>query len=364
MALLELSCVRCGLLETNDFFYGCRDCGSRLEVAARPAPIRSDHPGVWRALGDFGVPALPIVSLDEGRTPLIEGVRRRPNLHVKFEGASPTGSWKDRLHAVNTTVARYLGLNGLSVLSTGNSALAAAAYANRAGLDLHAWLSPRTPRLFADAIRQFGFEVEGEGGQPFDARSELQRGYLPATMSLMHDGVANPFGIEGYKTIAYEIVSDLGEVPEWVAVPVGCGDGLYGIYKGFQELRQWGVTNALPRMLAVESDQAASMAAAMHANETSVAPVTVGYTIALSIAVETTSDHALAAVRSSHGTAVTVTDDEIRSAQYQLRCEGIAAEASSAAAWAGATAAIERGEIGSDATVVVIVSSNAYRWLD
>jgi threonine synthase len=361
-----LECTACGHSETEDFFSGCPMCGSILQVVSPTA-----HPhdaaqcsGIWRELGHFGVAGLTPVSLDEGSTPLVGEIGGRGGRYVKFEGANPTGSWKDRFQSVNATVARHLGYRGLSVVSTGNSALAAAAYANRAGVGLLARLSERAPKTIVQSIRDFGFDVEIADDRPPDLHRDLIDDKLfPATMSLKSHGVANPFGLEGYKTIAYEIVRQLGGVPDWVAVPVGCGDGLYGIAKGFTELVSRGIAGSVPRLLAVQSDQAAPLVAALRDRRATTTPVTVGPTVALSIAVDTAGNHALAAIRRSGGSAVAVSDSQIMAAQAALRREGISAEPSSAAAWAGVVHAEEARIVTADDVVVAVVTSNGYRWI-
>jgi len=361
-----LECTACGQVEDISFFSGCRHCGSILHVASpavRPGGT-GGAPGIWEGLGLFGVIGLTPVSLGEGNTPLIRGAAGRENHYLKFEGCNPTGSWKDRFQAVNATVARKLGYRGLSVVSTGNSALAAAAYANRAGIQLRARLSARAPRTIVDSIRDFGFAVEFEDTGPMDLRRDLDEDRLfPATMSLIHDGVANPFGLEGYKTIAYEIFSQLGRAPDWVAVPVGCGDGLFGIAKGFDEIVRWGLGDVAPRMLGVQSGEAQSLVQAVHHKLPTTNPVVVGPTVALSIAVATAGNHALAAIRRTGGWAVAVTDAQIAAAQATLRGEGISAEASSAAAVAGVAAAEEQSIIAHDDVVVSVITSNGYRWM-
>lgn len=365
MAAIVLQCSMCGATQSAELFFGCGECGSLLHLVSppnRPVPNPS-RPGIWSGLGTLGVDDLTPVSLDEGRTPLLCAVDGREAHYIKFEGSNPTGSWKDRFHAVNATMARQLGYRGLSVVSTGNSALAAAAYANRSRLQLRVRLATRAPKTIVDAIRDFGFEVEFEDGEALDLRRDLiENGLFPATMSLPHDGVANPFGLEGYKTIAYEIFEQLGRVPDWVAVPVGCGDGLFGIAKGFDELMRWGVVTSVPRMLGVQSDQAAPLVAALAGGRTTTTRTEVGHTIALSIAVDSVGNHAIAAVRQTGGSAVAVSDSQISDALAVLRREGIAAEPSSAAAWAGVSSALSQSIISATDTVVAVVTSNAFRW--
>jgi len=182
-------------------------------------------------------------------------------------------------------------------------------------------------------------------------------------MSMVHGEVANPFGLEGYKTIAYEIFAQLGRVPDWVAVPVGGGDGLFGIAKGFGELLGWGITDTVPRMLGVQSDQAPSLVTAVRDGTPTTGSVAVGPTVALSIAVEMAGNHALASVRRTRGSALAVTDAQIAAARASLGAEGISAESSSAAAVAGAISAEDLSIISPGEIVVSVVTSNGYRWL-
>jgi threonine synthase len=157
----------CGATQSTEFFFGCSDCGSLLHlVSPRSRPVSDlSSPGIWSGLGTLGVAELTPVSLDEGRTPLLRAVDGRATHYIKFEGSNPTGSWKDRFHAVNATMARQLGYRGLSVVSTGNSALAAAAYANRARLQLRVRLATRAPKTIVHAIRDMVFEVELEDAE-------------------------------------------------------------------------------------------------------------------------------------------------------------------------------------------------------
>jgi len=350
---------------TAEPFSGCPHCGGILELPSAPVATVSASPaaGVWGQLGDLGFKGLVPVSLGEGATPLVPLVPDTSRDLVKFEGANPTGSWKDRLHAVNTAVARHLGHSGMALHSTGNSALAAAAYAARAGLSLRAYLRPGTPRTIQEAVRQFGAEVEMVTEAAPNLRVLLDsEGLFPATMSLPHT-VACPFGLEGYKTIAYEIAAELGEAPDWVAVPVGCGDGLYAITKGFRELLAWGRITRLPRMLAAQASAAAPLVCAYEAGAETVTAVEVKPTIAISIADPIAGEHALAAVRRTGGRAMAVSDEAIRTALDRLCAGGIFAEAASAASVAAVAAARASGMITPEAQVVSVVTSSGLRWL-
>ena len=144
---------------------------------------------------------------------------------------------------------------------------------------------------------------------------------------------SNYYGIEGYKTIAFEIAEDLGwEVPDVFIVPVAHADGLFGVWKGFKELVELGFVTHLPRMVAVEPF--GPLANALEKGYNYVEEVPVHKSVAFSIAARISTYQGLKALVDSNGTAVTVTDKEILEMQLELgKQEGIYAEASSVASW-------------------------------
>jgi len=238
-------CPRCreaGRAEPLEMVYGdlpaAREAMS-VAMAAGPTEI-----GVWRwraLLPDVGAK----LTLGEGRTPLTPSAVAGPllgldRLLLKYEGAGPTGSYKDRFQAVPIAAAKGLGYERVFCASTGNHGTAAAAYTRRAGLDCLVLLHEEAPSTFDEAIQCYGATV---GRIPPGERDGLMRelvaeGWFPATC-LAPMPVPNPFGAEGYKSIAYELVEQLGgSVPDAVVLPVGIGDGYYGIAKGFLELAE------------------------------------------------------------------------------------------------------------------------------
>jgi threonine synthase len=173
----------------------------------------------------------------------------------------------------------------------------------------------------------------------------------------------NPYGMEGYKTIAYEIFQQLGDtVPDAVLMPVGGGDGAWGIYKGFAELHQLGLATRIPRIIACQSASGAPLEHAWRLNLPTVAPVPTGETIAYSIVERQSGDHALLAMRRSEGRAVAVDDVALRAAEETLRHEGICVEPSSAASLAGARALAAEQSISPDDVVVLIGTGTGLRW--
>jgi threonine synthase len=191
------------------------------------------------------------VTLGEGDTPLLQARRLDPSggLLLKNETVNPTGSFKDRPVAVAATVARELGLSGLVCASTGNTGVAVAAYAARAGLPAACVVPETTPAAKMIQIEAVGARVVRVRGNYSDAYALARAAAESHGWANLTSTYVNPYMLEGDKTVAYEVFEQLGErVPDWVLVPVGAGPLLAAIHKGFREL---GVPG--PRMVAVQA---------------------------------------------------------------------------------------------------------------
>jgi threonine synthase len=281
----------------------------------------------------------PAVSLGEGWTPLLPAPRLSERLglrvHLKWEGGNPTGSFKDRGMAVAISAALERGARAVVCASTGNTAASAAAYAARAGLP--AWvLYPEGAVALGKLVqtRALGAHVLAVRGT-FDealtaARALEERGTHVLVNSL------NPDRLEGQKTAAFEIVEQLGEVPDAVALPFGGGGNLVAYDLGFTELG-----SGLPRFVAGEAaDRAGTVASAIRI----VAPV-----------------HRRAAedaVARSGGVVVPLSDAEILDAWASLaRDEGLLCEPASAAG----VAAVARAGLEPGARVVCVITGHGLK---
>jgi threonine synthase len=176
--------------------------------------------------------------------------------------------------------------------------------------------------------------------------------------------VGTPFGVEGYKTIAFEVLMQLGRLPDTVFVPVAAGDGLYGPWKGFRELGALGVSDPAPRMVAVQAAGCDPVVQGFVQGLSTVPVHPDPRTVALSIADETAGGVALRALRESGGAAVAVSDNAIGAAMRRLGRMGLAVEPSAATSVAGALAEQQAGRIGSDQDVVCIVTGGLVKWPD
>ncbi|WP_336208633.1 threonine synthase [Nonomuraea sp. LPB2021202275-12-8] len=278
------------------------------------------------------LPPLHAPTLGEGGTPLLE----IGGVYVKDESRNPTWSHKDRLNRVTVSAALGEGAPGVVVASSGNHGASAAAYAARAGLPAIVLASAASPPAVQSFVRAYGAKVLTV---PLSARWPLLReivdrlGYHPVSnQTVTHTG--HPYGPEGYKTIAYELFVQLGRVPAAVFAPTGYAELLYGVWKGFAELRGLGVADDVPRMFSCEPATGGPNARAV-TNGAPAAIVEVGPTDAYAIDCSVGGHRGVLAVRDSGGGAVLVTDGEMREAQQELARQGLWAELSSAAGLAG-----------------------------
>jgi threonine synthase len=356
-------------------FYACPRCrknGKRapLEVAydlskVRAGGIGDSIPGLWR-----WAPLLPPVgehsrvSLGEGRTPLIPLPSHPEGLNVllKNETSNPTWSWKDRPNCVSVSMAVAFGFPATAAISTGNHGCAAAAYSTAAGRNCVIFCHPDASSSQLALMTSYSARVIRGGDQESLLRQLLQRGgYYPCTVYCPRAEYANPFGVEGFKTIAFEIYEQLGKsAPDRVFVPAGSGDGIYGVWKGFRELRDLGWIPAAPKMIACQACGADSAFRAFRQNCRHVEMLPSTSTSALSIAERVTGDHALRAVYESQGSVLTCTDSDASQAQRILMRRGLALEPASAVALGCMQQVTRESKPGE--TWIVVGSGSAVKW--
>jgi threonine synthase len=377
----HLVCVRCGATTAlGPAFEGCLACRAApraalevvydyptLAAAGTLKAWRARAGGLWRFREVLPPPReASLLTLAEGATPLVrlqaaEGHR----IWVKDETRNPTGSFKDRLHAVSLTMARALGFQRAVASTTGNHGTALAAYAARAGMDALVFCDPRAPVVQRRLMQLFGARVVvlADRGSHMDWLVR-ERGWYPSS-GMTPEPVGTPYGVEGYKTIAHEVYFQLGErFPARMLVPTSGGDAIYGPWKGFRELGMLGAAGPLPRMVAVQAAGCDPIVRGWRAGATEVPFYADPQTIAVSIADETGGPASLRALAESGGDAVAVPDAAIVDAMRRLAGQGIAVEPSSAASVAAALALASKGELASDEDVVCVLTGAGVKWPD
>jgi threonine synthase len=377
----HLACVRCGATTPlGPAFEGCLACAGEPRAALEvvydyPALAatgtlkawRSRAGGLWRFRELLPPPAsASIVTLAEGATPLVrlqaaDGHR----IWLKDETRNPTGSFKDRLHAVSLTMARALGFRKAVASTTGNHGTALAAYAARAGMDALVFCDPRAPEVQRRLMQLFGARVAVLADRgAHTAWLVRERGWYPSS-GMTPEPVGTPYGVEGYKTIGYEVFFQLGgHFPGRMVVPTSGGDAIYGPWKGFRELQALGAPGDLPRMVAAQAAGCDPIVRGWRAGAAAVPVHPDPQTIAVSIADETGGPASLRALAESNGSAEAVADAAIVDAMRRLAGQGIAVEPSSAAAVAAALALLSRGELSADEDVVCVLTGAGVKWPD
>ncbi|WP_424217404.1 threonine synthase (plasmid) [Streptomyces sp. BI20] len=327
------------------------------------APDRPRGPRTGGGL-DRWAPLLPPLSapgLGEGDTPLLPF---GSDTWIKDESRNPTWSHKDRLNRVTTSAAVHEGAPGIVVSSSGNHGASAAAFAARAGLPCAVLTDPGTPPVVADFLRAYGAIVLPVAKEHRWPLAEMVRERLGwhSVSNLTRTHTGHAFGPEGYKTIAWEIHADLGgAVPAAVFVPTGYGELLFGVWKGFEELRRLGVTDRVPRVFGCEPAVGGPLSAALRAGlPATVVPL--GETLAYAIDCAAGSGRATHAVRVSGGDGLLVTDAELLSAQAELAAGGVWAELSAAAGLAGFRQWTAAGGV-ADGPVVCVSTSSGFKGL-
>jgi threonine synthase len=282
--------------------------------------------------------ATPVVSLGEGSTPLLPAPRisRRlgVDLYLKWEGANPTGSFKDRGMTVAISQAVERDARAVICASTGNTAASAAAYAARAGLTAvvlqptGAVASGKLAQARAHGARVL--EVRGSFDEAlWAARALADRGTHVLVNSL------NPDRIEGQKTAAFEVAEDLGMTPDLLALPYGGGGNLTAYARGFAE------SGSLPRLVAAEATERATTVAS-----------------AIRIGAPAHAATVADALAASDGIVVSLADEAILRAWRELaRDEGVFCEPSSAAG----LAALDHVELQPGSTVVCVITGHGLK---
>jgi threonine synthase len=286
-------------------------------------------------------PGDPVVTLNEGSTPLIEAPRLSERIgaraYLKFEGANPTGSFKDRGMTVAVSRAKGRGAEAVICASTGNTAASAAAYAARAGLR-GAVIVPEGKIAIGKLAQALmhGARVVALQGNFDDALTIVRELSQKHPIELVNS--VNPHRIEGQKTAAFEVVEELGGMPGALAIPVGNAGNVTAYWRGFQELARPGgargdepeAAGAGPVLYGFQAEGAAPLV--------SGEPVADPETVASAIRIGNPArwEEAMAAFTASRGRVAAVSDERILDAYRWLAdCEGVFCEPASAASVAG-----------------------------
>jgi threonine synthase len=370
----EVRCWECGRKIENEWLSTCPTCDGLLTIdmdleklkELQPFDLRNKRLGVWRYASFLPVEEGNAISLQEGGTPCYKcddlaskvGVQ---DLWAKYEGANPTGSFKDRGMTVGVTKAVELGAKSVGCASTGNTSASLSAYAAKAGLDCVVLLPEG--KVAAGKLAQamfYGARIVSIEGNFDDALRVVRELSVEGHLYLLNS--INPFRPEGQKSVAFEIIDQLGfQLPDRIVLPVGNAANIWAVYKALREWEAIGWIDHVPMLTGVQASGSKPITNAFREGRRDFDPVEQPETVATAIRIgnPVSGKKALTAIYESGGCALEVSDEEILSAQRMLgRIEGVGVEPASAASVAGVQKMVSEGLIDRDERIVCICTGN------
>ena len=371
-------CVKCGkLYEATPNLTNC-SCGGILDIVydydyikanltKEKLAARRDN-SMWRYRELLPVEEdTPNTPLRVGWSPLYEADRlakqlRIKKLYVKDDGINPTASLKDRASAMAVAKAREAGAEVIACSSTGNAASSLAGNAAAAGLKTYIFVPSRAPKGKVAQLMTFGATVISVQGS-YEDTFELSKQAIDRWGWYNRNAAINPYLSEGKKTVSLEIMEQLDwQVPDYIAISVGDGCTIAGLWKGLKDLHAIGFIDRLPRLISAQAEGCCPLNRAIETGEPWHPMEENTLADSIAVGVPRNADKALMAIRESNGVTVNVSDEEIMAAQKLLgRTCGVFGEPAGVTGAAGLKKLCEQGRIEPDATVVSVVTGNGLK---
>ena len=371
-------CVKCGkLYEATPNLTNC-SCGGILDIVydydyikanltKEKLAARRDN-SMWRYRELLPVEEdTPNTPLRVGWSPLYEADRLAKQLgikklYVKDDGINPTASLKDRASAMAVAKAREAGAEVIACSSTGNAASSLAGNAAAAGLKTYIFVPSRAPKGKVAQLMTFGATVISVQGS-YEETFELSKQAIDRWGWYNRNAAINPYLSEGKKTVALEIMEQLDwQVPDYIAISVGDGCTIAGLWKGLKDLHAIGFIDRLPRLISAQAEGCCPLNRAIETGEPWRPMEENTLADSIAVGVPRNADKALMAIRESNGVTVNVSDEEIMAAQKLLgRTCGVFGEPAGVTGAAGLKKLCEEGRIEPDATVVSVVTGNGLK---
>ena len=371
-------CVKCGkLYEATPNLTNC-SCGGILDIVydydyikanltKEKLAARRDN-SMWRYRELLPVEEdTPNTPLRVGWSPLYEADRLAKQLgikklYVKDDGINPTASLKDRASAMAVAKAREAGAEVIACSSTGNAASSLAGNAAAAGLKTYIFVPSRAPKGKVAQLMTFGATVISVQGS-YEDTFELSKAAIDRWGWYNRNAAINPYLSEGKKTVALEIMEQLDwQVPDYIAISVGDGCTIAGLWKGLKDLHAIGFIDRLPRLISAQAEGCCPLNRAIETGEPWRPMEENTLADSIAVGVPRNADKALMAIRESGGIVVNVSDAEIMAAQQLLgRTCGVFGEPAGVTGTAGVKKLCEQGVIGKNDTVVSVVTGNGLK---
>lgn len=360
-----LTCPSCGEKGILDIEY---DYDVISKKVSRESLTADHNNSIWRYKAFLPLEDRDFSSfLRVGWTPLYRSLRLGDELglkalYIKDDGLNPTASFKDRASGVAVAKACELGYDTISCSSTGNAASSCAGNAARVGLKSVIFVPERAPQGKLAQMLVFGARVISVIGDYRDTFN-LSKAAIDRYGWFNRNAGINPVMIEGKKTASFEIAEQLNFDPtDWVAVSVGDGCTIGGVYNGFRDLHKLGFIDRIPKILGVQSTGCSPFVDAARANEPLKPAEENTLADSISVGIPRNPVKALRAVAESHGEWIAVPDEDILEAMRSMgREEGIFGEPAGVTAFAGVRRAVELGVIKSDESVTCICTGSGLK---
>jgi threonine synthase len=390
-------CVACGAEhEAGNDTYTCKKCGGVLEIVYDYDYIKSRiSPGKIAARREFSIwRYLEFLPIEEGsklsplrvgwsplyRTEKLGEALGLSKLYVKDDGLNPTSSLKDRASAIAVVRAANAGKDTAACSSTGNAASSLAGGAAAMGLRSFIFVPERAPQGKVTQLLIFGATVISVKGN-YEDTFRLSAEAIEKYGWYNRNAAVNPYLSEGKKTVSLEIAEQLGGLlhsppdgtacgaaapgfaaPDYVAISVGDGCTIAGVWKGFKDLYAAGFIDKLPRLVSVQASGCCPVNRAVETNRPVERMEENTLADSIAVGVPRNGAKAAAAIRESGGITVNVGDDEILAAMRLLgKTAGVFGEPAGAAGTAGLKKAAEQKLIPADAVVVSVVTGNGLK---
>ena len=309
----------------------------------------------------------PNTPLRVGWSPLYEADRLAKELGiaklwVKDDGQNPTASLKDRASAMAVAKAQEAGAKVIACSSTGNAASSLAGNAAAAGLKTYIFVPSRAPKGKVAQLMTFGATVVSVQGS-YEDTFELSKQAIDRWGWYNRNAAINPYLSEGKKTVGLEIMEQLNwEVPDYIAISVGDGCTIAGLWKGLKDLYAIGFIDKLPRLISAQAEGCCPLNRAIANNEEWYPMEENTLADSIAVGVPRNADKALMAIRESNGIVVNVSDEEIMAAQKLLgRTCGVFGEPAGVTGTAGIKKLCEQGKLSKDAKIVSVVTGNGLK---
>ncbi len=371
-------CVKCGReYEAVPNLTNCA-CGGILDIIYDYDYIKSHftkqtlaertNPTMWRYRELLPVePDTPDTPLRVGWSPLYEADRLAKQLGIaklwiKDDGLNPTASLKDRASAMAVAKAKEAGADVIACSSTGNAASSLAGNAAAAGLKTFIFVPSRAPKGKVAQLMTFGATVISVQGS-YEDTFELSKQAIDKWGWYNRNAAINPYLSEGKKTVGLEIMEQLSwQVPDYIAISVGDGCTIAGLWKGLKDLYAIGFIDRLPRLISAQAEGCHPINRAIETGEPWYPMEENTLADSIAVGVPRNADKALMAIRESDGLVVNVTDEEIMAAQKLLGTTcGVFGEPAGVTGAAGLKKLCEQGRIPKDAKVVSVVTGNGLK---